>query len=140
MKPENTLLVKSYAFALRMVKLQQFLADEKKEYILSKQAVRSGTSIGSNLEEANQAESLADFIHKLAISNKEAHETHYWLRLLRDAGWLDSRLADSLLTDCGELIGMLTASLKTNKRKQALRFGVFAFAFLLPAATYFLMN
>ncbi|MCY7351890.1 MAG: four helix bundle protein, partial [Cytophagaceae bacterium] len=102
MRVENILITKSYAFALRMVKLQQFLVEHKKEYVLSKQAVRSGTSIGANLEEANQAESLADFIHKLSISNKEAHETHYWLRLLRDAEWPDNRLADSLLTDCGE--------------------------------------
>lgn len=132
MKPENALLTKSYAFALRMVRLQQFLAEQKKEYVLSRQVVRSGTSIGANLEEANQAESLADFIHKLSLSNKEAHETHYWLRLLRDAEWLDNRLADSLLADCGELIGMLTASLKTNKRKQAMRLGFLTLTALLP--------
>lgn len=137
MKPENTLLAKSYAFALRMVKLQQFLVEEKKEYVLSRQAVRSGTSIGANLEEANQAESLADFIHKLAVSNKEAYQMHYWLRLLRDAEWLDSRLSESLLSDCGELIGMLTASLKTNKRKQTLRLGIFTFTLLLPLAACF---
>ncbi|MCY7351494.1 MAG: four helix bundle protein [Cytophagaceae bacterium] len=132
MKTENTLLVKSYAFALRMVKLQQFLVEHKKEYVLSKQAVRSGTSIGANLEEANQAESLADFIHKLSVSNKEAHETYYWLRLLRDSECLDGRLADSLLADCSELIGMLIASIKTNKRKQALRLNLSVPIVLIP--------
>jgi len=84
--------------------------------------LRSGTTVGVNVEEANQAESKSDFIHKLAISNKEAHETHYWLRLLRDAGLLETRLAESLLTDCEELMRMLTASIKSSKKAQLLRF------------------
>jgi four helix bundle protein len=86
---ENILLTKSYKFALRMVKLYQYLSEEKKEFVLSKQVLRSGTSIGANIEEANQAQSKADFIHKLSIANKEAFETNYWLRLLRDSNLLN---------------------------------------------------
>lgn len=72
-----------------MVKLYQYLSEEKKEFVLSKQVLRSGTSIGANIEEANQAQSKADFIHKLSIANKEAFETNYWLRLLRDSNLLN---------------------------------------------------
>ena len=81
---ENSLKKKSYKFALRVVKLYKFLADEKKEYVLSMQVMRSGTSIGTNITEGNQAQSTADFIHKLSITLKEAFETEYWLCLLRD--------------------------------------------------------
>lgn len=112
---ESILLEKSYNFALRMVKLFQFLATEKKELVLSKQLLRSGTSIGANIEEANQAESKADFIHKLCIANKEAFETNYWLRLLRDSNILTQKQAESLINDCEELQKHLTASIKTSK-------------------------
>jgi four helix bundle protein len=122
MKEENPLRIKSYAFALRIVKLHQLLNEEKKAYAISKQILRSGTSVGANVEEANQAESKTDFIHKLAISNKEAYETHYWLRLLRDADLLEARLAESLLNDCEELIRILTASIKSSKKAHLLRF------------------
>ena len=98
-----------------MVKLFQFLATEKKEFVLSKQLLRSGTSIGANIEEANQAESKADFIHKLCIANKEAFETNYWLRLLRDSDILTQNQADSLISDCEELQKLLTSSIKTSK-------------------------
>ena len=81
---ESVLKTKSYAFSLRIVKLSRYLVEEKKEYVLSKQVLRSGTSVGANIEEANQAQSRPDFIHKLSIANKEAFETSYWLRLLRD--------------------------------------------------------
>jgi len=110
----SILLEKSYNFALRMVKLFQFLATDKKEFVLSKQVLRSGTSIGANIEEANQAESKADFIHKLCIANKEAFETNYWLRLLRDSDILTQKQADSLISDCEELQKLLT-SIKTSK-------------------------
>ena len=83
-KSENVLKNKSYAFALQVVKLCRKLQEEKKEYVLSKQLLRSGTAIGALTEEANQAESKADFIHKLSIANKEANETQYWIRLLID--------------------------------------------------------
>jgi four helix bundle protein len=114
----NILKEKSYKFALRTVKLFQHLSVERKEYVLSKQILRSGTSIGANIEEAYQGESKSDFIHKLSIANKEAFETHYWLRLLRDGVILDSNVAESLLDDCGELQRMLVAAIKTAKSRR----------------------
>ena len=81
---ESVLKEKSYQFALRVIKLYKYIVAEKKEYVLSKQILRAGTSIGANVEEANQAQSKADFVHKLSIAQKEAFETDYWLRLLRD--------------------------------------------------------
>jgi four helix bundle protein len=112
---DSVLREKSYNFALRMVKLFNFLAKEKQEFVLSKQLLRSGTSIGANVEEANQAESKADFIHKLCIANKEAFETNYWLRLLRDSDILTQKQAESLIADCEELQKLLTSSIKTSK-------------------------
>jgi four helix bundle protein len=97
------------------VKLSRYLTVEQKEYVLSKRVLRSGTSIGANVEEAFQGESKSDFIHKLAIANKEAFETHYWLRLLRDSKLLTLNQADSLLSECDELQRMLVAALKTSK-------------------------
>jgi|SRR5687768_4451938 four helix bundle protein len=113
---ESVLKTKSYDFALRAIKLQQYLAAEQKEFVLSKQVLRSGTSIGANVEEAGQAQSKSDFIHKLSIAQKEAFETHYWIRLLRDSRMLTASQADSLLADCEELQKMITASIKTVKR------------------------
>lgn len=115
---ENILLTKSYAFALRMVKLYQHLSQEKREFVLSKQTLRAGTSIGANIEEANQAESRSDFIHKLAIANKEAFETHYWLRLLKDSELLNNKQAQSLINDCDELRRLLTSSIKTSRNRK----------------------
>jgi four helix bundle protein len=80
---ESILKEKAYKFALRIVKLYKYLCTEKNEFTLSKQILKSGTSVGANVEEANQGQSKSDFIHKLSISQKEAAETHYWLRLLR---------------------------------------------------------
>jgi four helix bundle protein len=77
--------------------------------------LRSGTAVGALIEEANQAESKSDFIHKLSIANKEANEVHYWIRLLKDSQLLDDKLADSFLDDCAELLKLLTASIKTTK-------------------------
>ena len=85
---ENILKVKSYDFALRIVKLYKHSSETKGEYVLSKQILRSGTSIGANIAEANQAQSKADFIHKLSIAHKESFETDYWLCLLRDSQYL----------------------------------------------------
>lgn len=112
---ESILSAKSYAFALRIVKLYQFMADERREYVLSKQILRSGTSIGANVEESVRAQSKIDFIHKLSIGQKEASETSYWLRLLRDAGYIEVKLAESFLEDCEEIQRLLTASIKTAK-------------------------
>ena len=113
---ENVLREKSYKFALRIVKLFQLLSNEKREFVMSKQVLRSGTSIGANVEEAGQAQSKPDFIHKLSIAQKESFETHYWIRLLRDCDLLSSKLADSLLDDCSEIQKLITASIKTAKR------------------------
>lgn len=115
-KRTSILKAKSYAFALRVFKLSRYLASEHKEFVLSKQVLRSGTSIGANLEEAFQGQSTSDFIHKLSIANKEAFETHYWLRLLR-SDLLTTGQADSLLADCDELQRMLVSAIKTSKAK-----------------------
>ena len=113
---ESLLRDKSFAFALRTIKLNRYLIDERREYTLAKQVLRSGTSIGANVEEAAHAQSKLDFIHKLSIAQKEASETNYWLRLLKDGDILQSKLAESLLADCVELQRMLAASIKTAKR------------------------
>ncbi len=89
----------------------------EREFILSKQILRSGASIGADIEEAFQGESKADFFHKLEIANKEAGETHYWLRLLRDSEILESIFAESFLCDCDEIQKLLVSSIKTAERK-----------------------
>lgn len=114
----NILKERSFEFALRVVKLCRLLAAEQKDFVLSKQVLRSGTSIGVNIEEAYQGESKSDFIHKLAIANKEAFETHYWLRLLRDSSMLTSKQADSVLGECDELQRMLVSAIKTAKTRR----------------------
>jgi four helix bundle protein len=106
---------KAYEFALRIVKMYQLLKNDKKEFVLSKQLVRSGTAVAALIEEANNAESRADFIHKLSIANKEANETRYWLRLLIDSEVVDKGNFEPLIEDCTELIRMLVASIKTAK-------------------------
>ena len=117
MKP-NILKEKSYTFALRIVKLYQFLSSERKEHVRSKHVLRSGTFIGDNIQEAYQGESKPDFIHKLEIANKEAFETHYWLRLLRDRFILETNLAESIMSDCDDLQRMLVAAIKTAKSRR----------------------
>ena len=115
---ENVLKDKSYAFAVRTVKLYKYLSREQKEFVLSKQILRSGTSIGSNVEEANSGQSKKDFIAKLSISLKEAKESHYWLRLLHDCVYLNQNMFDSLLNDCNELISLLTIIIKTSRKNE----------------------
>jgi four helix bundle protein len=112
---ESVLREKSYQFALRIVKLYQFVVSEKKEFVLSKQILRSGTSIGANVEEASQAQSKSDFVHKLSIAQKESFETDYWLRLLRDSNYLTEKQANSMISDCQELQKLITSSIKTVK-------------------------
>ncbi len=114
---KNVLKEKSYKFALRIVRLYKFLTSEQKEYVLSKQVLRSGTSIGANIAEASQAQSKADFLHKLSISLKESFETQYWIELLRDSEFVTPEQSDSLLMDCCELQKIMTASIKTIKAK-----------------------
>jgi four helix bundle protein len=106
---------KAYAFSIRVVKMYQHLSAEKKEFILSKQVVRSGTSIGANVEEAIGGQSTADFIHKLSIARKEARETSYWLRLLYDTGYLEEKHFESIHTDCKEIIKILNSIILTSK-------------------------
>ena len=115
-KKDNPVRDKSLAFAIRVVRLYQFLSGEKKEYVISKQLLRSGTSIGANVKEATQAESKPDFIHKMAIALKEASETEYWLEILKETGYLEKKAFDSIQNDCDELVGLLTTIIKTAKR------------------------
>ncbi len=117
MKSNNVIQEKSYAFALRIVKLYRYLCDEKKEYVLSKQIVRSGTSIGANVEEAIGGQSDKDFLSKLSIAYKEARETHYWLRLLRDSDILEDKHTNSIINDCDELLKLSGSIIKTMKQK-----------------------
>ena len=111
---ENIILSKTYDFALRIIKLNKFL-NEKNEFTLSKQILRSGTSIGANAEEASGSISKKEFRAKFFISYKEARETHYWIRLLRDSGFIDAKLASSLLGNTDEILKILGAILKTVK-------------------------
>ena len=112
---ENPAMDKSYDFALRIIKLYKYLIEEKKEYVLSKQVLRSGTSIGANVEEAIGGQSRRDFLAKISIAYKETRETHYWLRLLRDSNFFEKDASQSLLGDCEELLKILGSIQKTTK-------------------------
>lgn len=113
---ESILKEKSYAFAIRIVKLSQFLQSEKKEFVLSKQILRSGTAIGALIREAEYGQSKTDFVHKLSIGLKEANETEYWLSILKDTDYIEDKLFVSLLNDCKEILRLLIASIKTAKQ------------------------
>jgi len=115
MNNDNILGVKSYAFALRIVKLSRYLQEEKKEFILSKQILRSGTAIGALISESVYAQSKADFISKLHISIKEANETQFWLNLLKDSEYITIKMFKSVEPDIVELLKLLTSSIKTAK-------------------------
>ena len=117
MKSENPVRDKSYAFALRIVMLYRMLSEEKREFVLSKQVLRSGTSIGANIEEALGGQLGKDFQSKLLIAYKEARETLYWLRLLNDSGYIDDKTFDSLSLDCNELLRLLGSITKSMKEK-----------------------
>ena len=106
---------KSFLFSVRIVKLARYLQEEKREYILSKQLIRSGTSIGANVVESQQAQSRADFISKLSIALKEACETNYWLRLLQATDYLSDSEFSSIIADCKELEKILTSISKTTR-------------------------
>ena len=112
---ENLLTEKSIAFAARIIKLHKYLIKTKKETVISKQIVRSGTSIGANINEANYGQSKADFISKLHIALKETAETEYWLRLLLASEYVSKEMGESLLSDCIELKRILIASINTAK-------------------------
>ena len=111
----NTVEEKSFLFAIRIVDLSKYLVD-KNEYVLSKQVLRSGTSIGANIAEAQQAQSTADFISKLNIALKEASETNYWLRLLNATKYITNTEFSSLIADCREIEKLLTSIIKSSKK------------------------
>jgi four helix bundle protein len=117
MKSDNVIQIKSYAFALKIVKTYQYLVEEKKEFVLSRQLLKSGTSIGANTEEALGGQTDKDFYTKFNIVYKEARETHFWLRLLRDSNILSGEQADSLLKDCEEILKIVGSITKTLKSK-----------------------
>lgn len=106
---------KSYKFSLRIISLYKYLCETKSEFTLSKQILRSGTSIGANIEEALGGQSKKDFLSKISISYKECRESHYWLRLLKDSGYIEERLANSLILDSEELSKILSSIILTTK-------------------------
>ena len=112
---ENLLIDKSIAFASRIVKLHQYLTKTKKETVISKQIVRSGTSIGANINEANYGQSKADFISKMHIALKETAETEYWLKLLSMSDYINEEMGQSLLSDCLEIKRILVSTINTAK-------------------------
>ncbi|MEO7306063.1 MAG: four helix bundle protein [Ferruginibacter sp.] len=114
---ENIIVTKSYAFSVKIVKFCFDMQTKTKEYVLSRQSLKSGTSIGANIEEAQGAISKPEFISKIQISLKEAKESKYWIRLIIDTGIFNSVEKEKLLTDCTELIILLTSILKTAKSK-----------------------
>src|SRR5690554_8231096 len=115
MKRENPIRDKSFAFAVRVVNAYKYLVEEKREFVMSKQLLRSGTAIGALYREAEQAESKADFIHKMAIAQKECNEVMYWLELLAVTDYLEKEVFESLYMDAKELIKLITSILKTSK-------------------------
>lgn len=117
---KNILKDKSYQFAIRIVKLTKYLQEEKREFIISKQVLRSGTAIGALIAESEFAQSKADFISKLHISLKEANETNYWLELLKDSEYISFKMYDSIQPNIKELISMLVSSIKTSKENNGL--------------------
>lgn len=114
---ENILKEKSFQFAIRIINLYKFLKKEHKEFVLSQQIIKSGTSVGAIVRESEHAESLKDFIHKLSIGLKEINETDYWLDLLFSTGFISEKMYNSLKIDCIELLKLLTASVKTSKQR-----------------------
>ena len=115
MNKDNIILNKSVAFALRIIKLNKYLCEEKHEFIMSKQLFRCGTSIGANVSESIRAQSRADFFSKLNIALKEAEETHYWLYLLSESSFLNAQQYQSLDDDCEEIIKLLVSITKNQK-------------------------
>ena len=115
---DNIIDQKSKAFAVRIVRFTRYLQEEKKEFVLSKQIFRSGTSIGANTRERKNAQSKADFVNKLSIALKEADETQYWLELLYESDILDKTMYNSLNNDLKEIIAIITSSIITAKNNQ----------------------
>ena len=114
---KNVVKDKSYAFAIKIVRLCQMLQQEKKEFVLSKQLLRSGTAPGALIREAEHAESKADFIHKMSIGLKEIIETIYWINILPDTQYVENQTFQSILTDAEEILKLLISIVKTSKSK-----------------------
>jgi len=115
---ENVIKDKSFDFALRIINLYKYLSEEKKEYVLSKQLLRSGTSVGANIRESEHAESKNDFIHKLSISLKEANESHYWIELLYKSDYIKEKEYISISNDINEILKILISIIKTSKKNK----------------------
>ncbi len=115
-KKENIVKTKSFAFAVRIVNLYKVLTDERKEFVLSKQMLRSGTSIGANIREGMNAQSKADFVHKLSIAQKECDETLYWLELMKVTGFIDEREFESIGKDAEDLLKIIRSIILTSKK------------------------
>ena len=116
---ENIIKEKSFAFAVRIVKLYKYICEDKREYTLSKQLLRSGTSLGAMVREAEYAETTKDFLHKLAVAQKEINETIYWLALLKETEYLESHHYESINTDAVEIIKILTSIIRSTKKSVA---------------------
>ncbi len=114
---ENIIQKKSYIFALRIVNLYKYLTSEKREYVISKQILRSGTSIGANIEEAIGGQSKKDFYAKFTVAYKEARETRYWLKLLHDGNYINNESAYSILNDCEEICKIIGKIQSTMRNK-----------------------
>lgn len=112
---ENVIKTKSFTVAVRIVSMYKFLISEKKEFVMSKQLLRSGTAVGALYREAEQAESKPDFIHKMGIAQKECNETIYWLELLQATEYLDNNQFNSINTDAIELMKLITSIIKSSK-------------------------
>lgn len=116
---KSILKEKSFLFALEIIRLYKFLSDEKREYVLSKQLLRSGTSVGANIREAQNAQSPKDFIHKLAISQKECDESLYWLELLHQSGFISNEVFEEHFIKATEILKMLKSSILTTKQRNS---------------------
>lgn len=115
---DSIVKTKSFAFAVRVIKLYKFLTTQHKEYVISKQLLRSGTSVGANVRESQNAESKADFIHKLAIAQKECDESLYWLELLKETDYLNQKEFDSLHADATAILKIIRSIILTSKKKK----------------------
>ncbi|HMU47349.1 MAG TPA: four helix bundle protein [Chitinophagaceae bacterium] len=116
-KSESIIAGKAYSFALEVIKIYKLLVNERKEYVLSKQLLRSGTSVGANINEAIAGQSKRDFVHKLNIALKEARETSYWLNLLKDSEYINPGEFETLNKKCNEIVKMLTSIIMTTKER-----------------------
>jgi four helix bundle protein len=116
---KNIIKIKSFAFAVRVVRLYQYLSNERKEYVLSKQLLKSGTNVGALIRESEQAESRADFKHKLCIAQKEINEVIYWLELLKETNYIEQLQFESMIKDEIEIIRILTSIIRSTKLNAA---------------------